>query len=240
MWNTEILPEVEVVMKWTQLEVFVLIWRRLKACLEFWGGVEGGPPQLYTWKQHILFQLGWGVMRELITKSVMRCRSPWNRAGNFFHSEMCPIWGLAFPYLGGRLMSVIKNITRAFTHLECESLGTRERGDLQKLHMYFFSCMYSLFMYIELKRNKSQVLLGECSSHYVQTHLETWPRFPADFENRYSRRRKIGNLLIPNLFNFLPGWIFLQKDLFTVREQKALSTCFLLLYLFYDCYCYFR
>lgn len=31
----EILPEVEVVMKCTQLEVVVWIWQRLKACLEF-------------------------------------------------------------------------------------------------------------------------------------------------------------------------------------------------------------
>lgn len=140
-----------------------------------------------------------GVWWESYLPSVMRCRSPWTWAGNFFQSEMCPIWGLAFPYLGHSLMSVIKNITRAFTHLERASLGTRERGDLQTLHVHFFSCMYSLFMYIELKRNKSQVLLGECSSHYVQTHLETSPRLPADFENRYSRRRKIGNLLIPNI-----------------------------------------
>ena len=179
-------------------------------------------------------------MRELITESVMRRRSPWNWAGNFFQSEMCPIWGPAFQYLGHRIMSEIKNITRALTHLERESLGTWERSDLLKVARVLFSHVCSLFMCIELKRNKGQVLFGECSSHYVQSHLETWPLLPADFENRYSRRRKIGNLLIPNLFNFLPGWVSFHKDLFIVREQEALSTWFLLLFLFYDCYCYSR
>lgn len=67
-------------MNCAQLEVVVLLGLRQKACLEFWRGVERCTAQVYTWKQVILFQPGWGNEMELITKSVMRCESHWSSA----------------------------------------------------------------------------------------------------------------------------------------------------------------
>lgn len=143
MWNTaKILPEMEVVMRCTQLEVVVLIWLRLKTCLESWGGVEGNRPQLHIWKQLGLFQLGGGCNEtELIIK---RCRSPWNWAGSFFQREMCLIWGLAFTYLGHRLMSVIKNITK---NVHTPGAGVPRNPRENAMSCKSSTCI--LFMYIQ-------------------------------------------------------------------------------------------
>lgn len=76
-------PEREVGMKCTQLEVLVLIWRRRKARLRVWRGGMRGLPQAYTWKQPIGFLPRPSCHESgLIILSVMRC--PWNGAWCLF------------------------------------------------------------------------------------------------------------------------------------------------------------
>lgn len=80
------------------------------------------------------------------------------------------------------------------------------------------------------------MLSSEGSFHYTPSHLECGLGFLLTLQ-RFPTRRKLCNLLIPNLFNSLPDWVFFHKNLLSVKDQENISThFFLLLFLLYDCY----
>lgn len=75
------------------------------------------------------------------------------------------------------------------------------------------------------------MLSSEGSFHYTPSHLECGLGFLLTLQ-RFPTRRKLCNLLIPNLFNSLPDWVFFHKNLLSVKDQETISTHFF-------CYCFY-